>query len=235
MFFIYISNVNPFPSFPSENPLQSPPLPAHQPTHICFPILAVPYTGALSLHRTKGHSSHDVQQGHLLRHMQLEPWVPPCVLDPILALVWSLRTYPSLVRVSMALWEILSLAQVLRLSQLLPYQDNSVRPVWPCLCPSMPCQSLHILHSSLHHPSLPPMSSYPTQNPPTYVLNLHKQKADAIKLISCFDKTPDSGVFLLGHQHWPSSSAQKDPADQDLSPLSWTCQQGAGTCVFFSW
>jgi hypothetical protein len=42
IFFIYISNVIPFPSFPSPNPLSPPP--AHQPTHSCF--LAFPYTGA---------------------------------------------------------------------------------------------------------------------------------------------------------------------------------------------
>ena len=33
IFFIYISNVIPFPSFPSENPLSSPPPSALQPTH----------------------------------------------------------------------------------------------------------------------------------------------------------------------------------------------------------
>jgi hypothetical protein len=37
--FIYISNVIPFPSFPSENPLSPPPSP-------CFLALAFPYTGA---------------------------------------------------------------------------------------------------------------------------------------------------------------------------------------------
>ena len=33
IFFIYISNVTPFPSFPSENPLFPPPFPAPQSTH----------------------------------------------------------------------------------------------------------------------------------------------------------------------------------------------------------
>jgi hypothetical protein len=32
--------------------------PAHQPTHSYFPVLAFSYTGALSLYRTKGLSSH---------------------------------------------------------------------------------------------------------------------------------------------------------------------------------
>ena len=43
---------------------------ARPPIHSCL-------TGASSLHRTKSLSSH---QGHPLLHMQLEPWVPPCVL-----------------------------------------------------------------------------------------------------------------------------------------------------------
>jgi hypothetical protein len=46
IFFIYISNVIPFPGFPSENPLSSPPHPAQQPTHSCFLALAFPKTGA---------------------------------------------------------------------------------------------------------------------------------------------------------------------------------------------
>jgi hypothetical protein len=44
IFFIYISNVIPFPGFPSKNPL-SPPL-LNQPTHSRFLVLAFPYTGA---------------------------------------------------------------------------------------------------------------------------------------------------------------------------------------------
>ena len=45
-FFIYISNVIPFPGFPSKKPLYplSPPL-GHNPTHSCFLALAFPYTG----------------------------------------------------------------------------------------------------------------------------------------------------------------------------------------------
>jgi hypothetical protein len=45
-YFLYISNVIPFPSFPSENPLSSPAPPAHQSTHSHFLALAFPYTGA---------------------------------------------------------------------------------------------------------------------------------------------------------------------------------------------
>jgi hypothetical protein len=61
--FIYISNVIAFPSFPSECP------PSHSPsscfnevvppsTHSCLLTLAFTYTWALTLHRTKGLSSH---------------------------------------------------------------------------------------------------------------------------------------------------------------------------------
>ena len=46
IFFIYISNVIPFPRFPSKNPLSPPPSPCF-PTHpLPFLILAFPYTGA---------------------------------------------------------------------------------------------------------------------------------------------------------------------------------------------
>jgi hypothetical protein len=43
IFFIYISNVIPFPGLTSENPL-SLPSHAHQPTHSCFLALTFPYT-----------------------------------------------------------------------------------------------------------------------------------------------------------------------------------------------
>jgi hypothetical protein len=61
IFFIYISNVIPFPG--------PPPPPAsmrvfhHSPTHSCLPALAFPYTGSLSLHRTKDCS---VSNSHFL-------------------------------------------------------------------------------------------------------------------------------------------------------------------------
>jgi hypothetical protein len=41
IFFIYILNVIPFPSFPSKNPLFPPSLPAHQPTYSHFLALAL--------------------------------------------------------------------------------------------------------------------------------------------------------------------------------------------------
>jgi hypothetical protein len=52
IFFIYISNVIPFPGFPSRNPLSHTLSPAsvrvfsHPPTYSYLPTLAFPYTGA---------------------------------------------------------------------------------------------------------------------------------------------------------------------------------------------
>lgn len=62
-YFIYFSNVIPFPGSPSGSPLFHPLSPcfyegALSPTHFCLLILAFPYSGALSLHRAKGLSSH---------------------------------------------------------------------------------------------------------------------------------------------------------------------------------
>jgi hypothetical protein len=99
--FIYISNVIPFPSFPSRRPLSHRPFPflyegvsptthlpppacmtvvPHPSTHFHLPALAFSYTGASILPRTKDLYSNYVQQDHPLLHMQLEPWVPPCEL-----------------------------------------------------------------------------------------------------------------------------------------------------------
>jgi hypothetical protein len=58
VFFNYILNVIPFPYFPSQNPHPLPTHSAHQPTHSHFLVLAFPYTGASSIHRTNGLSSH---------------------------------------------------------------------------------------------------------------------------------------------------------------------------------
>jgi hypothetical protein len=85
IFFIYMPNVIPFPSFPSENPCPIPPLPAsirmfpHPPIHFCFPLLAFPL-GHRAFTGPRASPPFDVRQGHPLLHMQLEPWVTPCVL-----------------------------------------------------------------------------------------------------------------------------------------------------------
>jgi hypothetical protein len=57
--FIYISNIIPFPGFPSITHLSDPPSTCFYegtppPTiYSCLSAMAFPYTGALSLHRTK--------------------------------------------------------------------------------------------------------------------------------------------------------------------------------------
>ena len=60
-------NCYPFPSLPSPNPLSHPSSPCfyegtsphtHAPKHSHLTVLAFPYTGASSLHRTKGIPSH---------------------------------------------------------------------------------------------------------------------------------------------------------------------------------
>ena len=70
-----------------------------------------------------------------------------------------------------------------------------------------PCESLH----TLHHPSLAPMSSYPTQNLPPYVQNLYKREADAIKLSSCFDKTPGLVCFFWAINTHHPVQPRRDP------------------------
>jgi hypothetical protein len=80
IFFIYISNVIPFPGFTSKKP---------HPNHL--PLLTNPHTPAsLSWDsHSLGHQAFSgprasppfvAQQGNPLLHMQLEPWVPPCIL-----------------------------------------------------------------------------------------------------------------------------------------------------------
>jgi len=84
--FIYISNVIYFPVFPSINPLSHPSSPAsmrvlpHLPPTPTSPLLHSPTLGHQAFPGPRVYSFTDVQQGHPLLHMWLEPWVPPCVL-----------------------------------------------------------------------------------------------------------------------------------------------------------
>jgi hypothetical protein len=74
IFLLVISNVIPFPGFPSRNPLFHPPSP-------CFYEDVLPPTlGHRAFPGPRPSLPIDVQQGHPLLHMKLEPWVPPCVL-----------------------------------------------------------------------------------------------------------------------------------------------------------
>jgi hypothetical protein len=77
IFFIYISNVIPFPSYPSKNPLSPPPAP--QPTH----SHSWSWDSTILGHRTftgiMASPPIDDWIGHPLLHIQLEPQVPPCI------------------------------------------------------------------------------------------------------------------------------------------------------------
>jgi hypothetical protein len=66
IFFIYISNVIPFPPYPL------PTLPVHQPTHSCFLALDSPTLGHRAFTEPRASLPNDDQQGHPLLHMQLE-------------------------------------------------------------------------------------------------------------------------------------------------------------------
>jgi hypothetical protein len=72
IFFIYISNVIPFPGFPFENtlPLSLPPPPAHQPTTPAFWPWHSPTLEHTAFIGQKDSPTLDVQ---LSLHMQLEP------------------------------------------------------------------------------------------------------------------------------------------------------------------
>jgi hypothetical protein len=90
IFFIYISNVIPFPGSRSQlllgNPYPIFPLPAfmgvlpHPSTHSRLHVLAFPYTVHQAFPGQRTSPPIDVPQDHPLLHMRLEPWIPPCVL-----------------------------------------------------------------------------------------------------------------------------------------------------------
>jgi hypothetical protein len=91
--FIYLIT---FPSLPSQSPylffllsasmrvLPHPPTPTSPPWHS-------PTLGHPEFTRPRASPPIDVQQGHPLLHMQLEPWVPPCVLFGWWFSPWSSR------------------------------------------------------------------------------------------------------------------------------------------------
>jgi hypothetical protein len=80
IFYIYISNVIIFPGFPSKNTLPSPPPPVNQPTHSASLSWDSPTLGHQAFSGPRATPPTDVQKGHTLLHMQLEPCVPPWVL-----------------------------------------------------------------------------------------------------------------------------------------------------------
>jgi hypothetical protein len=82
---MYILNVIPFPGFPSRN-LPHPAFmrflphpPTHPPTSASLPWYS-PILGHGAFTGPRASPPLDVRQGYPLLHVQLEPWVPPCVL-----------------------------------------------------------------------------------------------------------------------------------------------------------
>ena len=86
IFFIYILSVIPFTGFPFKTPYPLPTYPVsvrvfpYPPMHSCFPSLAFPITGYQAFTGPRTSPPIDVPQGHPLLHIQMEPWVTPCVL-----------------------------------------------------------------------------------------------------------------------------------------------------------
>jgi hypothetical protein len=79
IFFIYISNVNPFPSFPPKLPYSLPPPPAHQPTHSHSWSWHSLILGHRAFTGTRASPPTDDRLSHPLLHRKLEPQAPPCV------------------------------------------------------------------------------------------------------------------------------------------------------------
>jgi hypothetical protein len=144
---IYISNVIPFPGFPSWLPLFS-----HFPNFyegalsLTHPLS--PHHPGIPLHweiwaftRPRASPPTDARQGHPLLHMLLEPWVPPCVLFSWWFSPWQLWGYwlIHIVVLPMGL-QILSAPAVLFLTPPLRTQcSNQWLAVNICLCI---CQAL---------------------------------------------------------------------------------------------
>jgi hypothetical protein len=78
----------PFLGFPSRNPISHPPSPcfyegsSHPPIHSCLTSLPwhSPTLEPQAFTEPMTSPPTDARKGHPLLHMQLEPWIPPCVL-----------------------------------------------------------------------------------------------------------------------------------------------------------
>ena len=95
-YFLYLSFkccLSPFLVSPLKIPYPLLPLHAYQPTHSQFPIQVFPYTGYPAFSGPRASPFIDVQQGHPLLHMQLEPWVPPFVFFGWWFNPWELWEY----------------------------------------------------------------------------------------------------------------------------------------------
>jgi hypothetical protein len=93
IFFIYISDVIPFPVSPPKTPYSlplpfftNPPTPASWHSHF-------PTVGYRTFTGPRSSSPIDDQLGHPLLHMQLEPWVLPCLFFGWWFSPWELWEY----------------------------------------------------------------------------------------------------------------------------------------------
>jgi hypothetical protein len=91
IFFICISNVISFPSFPSKSPHLS--LLPYSPTHPLPLPWQSPILGHITFTGPRASPPIDDQLGHHLLHMQPEPWVPSCVLFGWWLSSWALWRY----------------------------------------------------------------------------------------------------------------------------------------------
>jgi hypothetical protein len=93
-YFIYISNVVPFPGLPAENLLSSPSLPllTNPPISASW-LWHSPTLGHRTFTGWRASPPIDDQLCHPLLHMQQEPWVPPCVLFGWWFTPWELWEY----------------------------------------------------------------------------------------------------------------------------------------------
>jgi hypothetical protein len=109
-------------------------------------------------------------------------WASRTCVGPYVALVWALRTNPSL-------------------AQSLPYWSDSARPAWACLCLATADRITLLALSVTPHPSSPFPSPYiisPQQKTPPPLSALYKQKIDTIKQKQGVPALTDSGLAVLG-------------------------------------
>ena len=130
IFFIYILNVIPFLSFPSENPLSPPPPPAPQHTHSHSWSWHFPILGHRTFTGPRASPPIDDQLGHPLLHMKLEPQVLH-VLSVIAGLV-SVDPYGSRLLDSVGFCEV-SLTSLDPSILPLPLPEDSQSAAYGCL------------------------------------------------------------------------------------------------------
>ena len=79
IFFTYISNVKPFPSFPSEDPHFPTPNPCSPTYPFLLPGPGITLYWGIEHLQDQWSPPSDDRPRHPLLHIWLEPWVPPCV------------------------------------------------------------------------------------------------------------------------------------------------------------